>query len=352
MRLHSLRSTTGGAVAALIALVALPACRPHSPPGPRVGPNTNPFVQPAPPPEPLTGPLKLPAVPEAAAVLMDELRRQHRSLTRFAEKHAAPEEWAMVDGRWAELLDSPAWEAEQLHGVPAAVHLRNQVAARRRLGRDRFEVAANDAIRTALNKAAGYAARDRYQDARKQLQSVPKVFHGLPQYDEVKEKLAMAPPIRWTPGAWVEVTPAQFRVAASQSAQQTTDDVDGATVFTGDPKGMLVVFTPEHSQSWKNYVIEMEAYAETGETARSTAQLGMRVSRGARLQGKGFTFGKDYAGRWLWVRAEVKGEKLIVTVDGEEVIHTSTGEHAIGKPMLLVNTGATLKVRTVRYQVN
>jgi len=96
----------------------------------------------------------------------------------------------------------------------------------------------------------------------------------------------------------------------------------------------------------------MEAFATKGEGDRAVVQVGMRITAGRQgPQGKGFSFSEQYCGKWVKLRLEVKDSKFTVEVDGTQVIDSDTGKYQYGKPLLLINTGTSLKIKSARFQL-
>lgn len=286
-----------------------------------------------------------------------ELREQFGELKDFAEKNQQPEMWSNVNTRFDELLASRAWtRSTHIEKSEAVIALRTDVEQGKAKARDRFDTAASDTCRKAVNQATGYAARSRITDALKILADVPPIFRDTEAYKPIVELRAKIlkdlEAASGQIGEWVTVDHDKWSLPTNQAAQKSLDAESGATYITGTPSGALVVFTPEISQLWRDYVVEMEAWCTKGEGDR-VVQLGMRIRAGRNgPEGRGFGFAEQYCGKWVKLRLEVKGQKMTGTLDGESVLDTDMGNFQIGKPVLLVNSGCTVKIKSARFMLN
>ncbi|MHC5020329.1 MAG: hypothetical protein ACYTGX_09505 [Planctomycetota bacterium] len=322
------RSRTGLALAGVAAaslglLGVLASCTANETAEP-VRPEQAPVIDtPAPTPIPAPAPQSEKEHAQIEAAL-EQLRERLQESRAFDMRSGKPEEWKLVDERYAALLASKAWTRDGMAGDAGVTALRKEVELARRIARERFEISGREAIQRAISRATAYASRDRHAEALAQLDAVPPLFMTLASWkalEELRAKLIIQRDTpKWTPGAWVDVGTSAWSLPASQKAQLSEDVDSGAVVIDGSPKGCVAIFTPRHSENWKDYVVEIEAFAAAGAQDRSLIQLGMRIqSRNRRLAGKAFSFKPEYCGRWLKVRVEVKGDRLTATVDGEQV---------------------------------
>ncbi|MHC5021539.1 MAG: hypothetical protein ACYTGX_15825 [Planctomycetota bacterium] len=183
---------------------------------------------------------------------------------------------------------------------------------------------------------------------------MPSIFRETEEYKKVEElrtKILADIDKQTKLGEWVEVDHEKWMFPTSQAAQKTMED--GATVLKGEPKGGFVIFTPAMSDIWRDYVIEGEFFAIQGPSEKALAQLGVRiVTRNGQLAGKAFTFKPEYCNKWIKVKVQVEGDTFTAWIDGEQVLQTSMGQFQVGKPGMLINTGATLKIKSARFMLN
>jgi hypothetical protein len=78
---------------------------------------------------------------------LTELRDKFEQIEDFARKNQSPENWQSVDGQFAELLDSGAWNRKLVKDNKDVLALRERVEQARTVAKDRFVVAGKDACK-------------------------------------------------------------------------------------------------------------------------------------------------------------------------------------------------------------
>ncbi len=288
---------------------------------------------------------------------LTELRDKYSEVKDFARKNQQPERWTSVDGQFEELLDSGVWTRKLVQNHEEVVSLREEVTKARVVAKDRFVVAGKDACGTAANRASGYASRGLYPQALKILDGVPPIFRDTEPYKPIAELrtkiIGMIQKAAGEIGKWVTIDHDKWSMPSSQQGQKTVDPDTGGTILSGKPQGALVIFSPAISQLWRDYIVEMEVFATKGESDRAVVQLGMRIISGRKgPEGKAFAFSEQYCNKWIKVRVEAKGSTLTAMVDGQQVLESDFGKFQFGKPLLLMNSGTTLKIKSARFQLN